>query len=205
VNAYKPESLLSHKRDRFESNAATRLHGTVGLYSGWRLSRRVRTWWARNRQESRRSGSWLFLRERHASMAFCPFQAPARARSCHPVLDHGTARRRHDACPDGQARRHVHVVRPPAPVVVEHRADVGARLPYRSPELPLLARAHRRFAPARHLRDHRDTRAITTDHQQQSEDYAAGIGGCPNQRELQRDTDTDGCVVSIGISSNKSK
>lgn len=40
---------------------------------------------------------------------------------------------------------------------------------------------------------------------QRSEDHAAGIGGCSDQRELQRDTDTNGCVVSIGRSSNKLK
>ena len=56
----------------------------------------------------------------------CPCQAPPLAFALHPVLDHGTAGRLHDASPDGQARGQVHVVLHPAPVVVEERDDFAS-------------------------------------------------------------------------------
>ena len=80
----------------------------------------------------------------------CPFQAPALARSCHPVLDHGTARRLHDAGPDGPTGGQVDVVGHPAPVGVAARADVGARLPDRSPALP----CRQERSPSAHARAH---------------------------------------------------
>ena len=66
-----------------------------------------------------------------------PCQAPALACALHPVLDDGTARRLHDAGPNGQACRQVYIVRHPAPVVVEERDHFFERLPHRLPQ-PLL-------------------------------------------------------------------
>jgi ATP-binding cassette subfamily B protein len=60
------------ERDRFTSSYATRFNGAVGLYCGWRPSRRVRTWRARNRQSARRAWAWLFVSERNARMASAP-------------------------------------------------------------------------------------------------------------------------------------
>jgi DDE superfamily endonuclease len=44
------EDTTWNERDRFTSRDATRFNGAVGLYCGWRPSRRVRTWRARTRQ-----------------------------------------------------------------------------------------------------------------------------------------------------------
>jgi hypothetical protein len=67
----------------------------------------------------------------------CSCEAPPLAFALHPVLDHRTARRLDDAGPHGQTHRQVRVGRHPAPMVVEARDDVGARLPPRRPP-PLL-------------------------------------------------------------------
>jgi hypothetical protein len=67
----------------------------------------------------------------------CPLQAPPLAFTLHPVLDDGTARRLHDACPHGQACRQVRIVPHPAPVVREERDDLFERLPHRLPQPPL--------------------------------------------------------------------
>src|SRR5882724_12364110 len=67
----------------------------------------------------------------------CPCQAPVLAFALHPVLDHGTTGRLHDAGPHGQARGQVHIVLHPAPVVVEERDDFLECFSHRLPELPL--------------------------------------------------------------------
>jgi hypothetical protein len=66
-----------------------------------------------------------------------PCEAPPLAFALHAVLDHGTARRLHDASPDGQAHCQVLVVFHPAPVVVEERDDFREGLPHQLPERPL--------------------------------------------------------------------
>src|SRR5216683_4153218 len=63
---------IQHERNRFEVSQATHLNRAVGLYFGLLVERRTRSWPARNRQESRRSLSWLFLSERKVSMASAP-------------------------------------------------------------------------------------------------------------------------------------
>jgi glyoxylase-like metal-dependent hydrolase (beta-lactamase superfamily II) len=69
---FDPFKFIIYERNRFESSQATRFNRTMGRYVGLLASRRTRSCPARNRQESRRSLSGLFLSERNVRIASAP-------------------------------------------------------------------------------------------------------------------------------------